>query len=205
MMAVMADAALTRADLTKDSAPWRYGIPDFGGWMEAEQKRIFLLCFRMLGSGDEADTATQDVFFKAYKALEREGSQTPDEPARWLTRIAVNACLDKLRSRRWQFWRLRPSQENEETILAMARSSGPSPETALFSKEITDRLGKALSKLSFRQRSVFVLRHYEDRTLEEIGAILKLEVGTVKAHMARAVARLRVELKDLYERRTLER
>ena len=204
-MAVMADAVLGRADLRNEASPWRIGIPDFGGWMESEQKRIFLLCFRMLGSQDEADTATQDAFFKAYRALERDGSRTPDEPARWLTRIAVNTCLDRLRSRRWRFWKQRPSQEDEEAILALARASGPSPETALFSKEIMDRLGKALMKLSFRQRAVFVLRHYEDRTLEEIGAILKLEVGTVKAHMARAVARLRVDLKDLYERRTLER
>ena len=48
-------------------------------------------------------------------------------------------------------------------------------------------------------------RLFIPESAEEIGAILKLEVGTVKAHMARAVARLRVELKDLYERRTLER
>jgi RNA polymerase sigma-70 factor (ECF subfamily) len=171
--------------------------------MESEQKRIYLLCFRMLGNEDDAGTAAQDVFFKAYRALEREGAETPEEPARWLTRIAVNTCLDRLRSRRWRFWKQRPSQEDEELILAMARSSGPSPETALFSKEIMDRLGQALSRLSLRQRSIFVLKHYEDRTIEEIGAILNLETGTVKAHMARAVARLRVELKDLYERSTL--
>ena len=56
-------------------------------------------------------------------------------------------------------------------------------------------------KLSARQRSVFVLKHYEDRSLEEIAGILNLDVGTVKAHMARAVAKLRTELRDLYVRR----
>ncbi len=45
---------------------------------------------------------------------------------------------------------------------------------------------------------MFVLRHFEDLSLEEIAAQLGLDVGTVKAHLARAVARLREELKELY-------
>ena len=57
---------------------------------------------------------------------------------------------------------------------------------------------KALDKLSGRQRAVFTLRHYEDRSLEEIGAALGLDVGTVKAHLSRAVKKLRLELQDLY-------
>ena len=47
---------------------------------------------------------------------------------------------------------------------------------------------------------VFSLRHYEDRSLAEIAGILKLDVGTVKAHLFRAITKLRVELKDLYFR-----
>jgi RNA polymerase sigma-70 factor (ECF subfamily) len=57
----------------------------------------------------------------------------------------------------------------------------------------------ALDKLSARQRTVFTLRHYEDMSLEEIGGLLCLDVGTVKAHMFRAVTKLRVELRDLYD------
>ncbi len=74
-----------------------------------------------------------------------------------------------------------------------------------MARDITRRLGVALAKLSLRQRSVFVLRHDEDCSLDEIAEILGLDVGTVKAHMARAIMKLREELKDLYGRRTLER
>jgi RNA polymerase sigma-70 factor (ECF subfamily) len=59
-------------------------------------------------------------------------------------------------------------------------------------------LDAALDKLSPRQRAVFTLRHFEDMSLEEIGLTLGLDVGTVKAHMFRAVGKLRVELRDLY-------
>ncbi len=44
-------------------------LRDFGSWMALEQRRIFLLCRRLLQDADEADSATQDVFLKAYRAL----------------------------------------------------------------------------------------------------------------------------------------
>ena len=55
-----------------------------------------------------------------------------------------------------------------------------------------------MDRLSDRQRAVFTLRHYEDRSLDEIAVLLDLDVGTVKAHMARAMVKLREDLKDLY-------
>jgi RNA polymerase sigma-70 factor (ECF subfamily) len=173
---------------------------DFSAWMLAEQRRIFLLCQRMLGEADEADSATQDVFLKAYKSVYQEG-QRPDDPARWLTRVAVNTCLDRLRSRKWKFWRSRPSPADESLILAMTAAGTPSAEREAFSREIAVRLGRALENLSARQRAVFTLRHYEEKSLDEIGALLGLDTGTVKAHMARAIAKLREELKDLYRSR----
>lgn len=185
------------ADQIVAATPAAVPTADFAGWMLAEQRRVFLLCQRMLGESDEAGSATQDAFFKAYRALERN-ENPPEDAARWLTRIAVNTCLDRLRSRRWQFWRRRPNQEDEELILAMAPSGTPSAEDRLFARQIATRLAAALDRLSSRQRAVFTLRHYEDHSLEEIGVVLGLDIGTVKAHMARAVAKMREELKDLY-------
>ena len=121
-----------------------------------------------------------------------------DDPARWLTRIAVNTCLDRLRSKRWLFWRKRPGPEDEATILALAATREPDAEDRLFALEVGRRLEAGLACLSMRQRAVFTLRHYEDRSLEEIAAILGLDVGTVKAHLSRALTKLRKELEDLY-------
>jgi RNA polymerase sigma-70 factor (ECF subfamily) len=176
-------------------------LRDFGAWMASEQRRVYALCQRFLQDRDEADSATQDVFLKAYQALKREDQKDLDDPARWVTRIAVNTCLDRLRSRKWQFWRKRPSSEDEQAILAMAASRAPEAEDYYFAGEIGARLAAALEKLSPRQRAVFTLRHFEELSLEEIGSLLGLDVGTVKAHMFRAVAKLRVELRDLYGNR----
>jgi len=172
-------------------------ISDFSGWMLAEQPRIFRLCQRMLGDSDEAGSATQDVFLKAYQAWDRTSAEL-DDPSRWVTRIAVNTCLDRLRSRRWQFWRKRPDAPDEEIILAMAPAREPDGEAQVFAQQIARRLAEALDQLSPRQRAVFTLRHFENYALEEIASQLGLDVGTVKAHLARAVAKLREELKDLY-------
>jgi len=172
-------------------------IRDFGPWMTAEQRRIYSLCQRFLQDRDEADSATQDVFLKAFQALKRGGTDLED-PARWLTRIAVNTCLDRLRSRKWQFWRRRPSSEDEQIILTMAASTSPEAEDRYFAGQIGERLNIALERLSPRQRAVFTLRHFEDLSLEEIGDMLGLDVGTVKAHMFRALAKLREDLRDLY-------
>lgn len=173
-------------------------LADFGDWMAAEQRRIYLLCLRMLRSRDEADSATQDTFIKAYRVLARRKKNAIEEPAKWLTRVAVNTCLDRLRSKRWAFWQRRISQDDELVILRSARETGPNQVNELLASEIMRRLNLALERLSLRQRSVFLLRHEEGYTLEEIGEILKLDVGTVKAHMARAVQKLREELRDLY-------
>ncbi len=171
---------------------------DFAAWMSSEQRRVYSLCRRLLQDADDADCATQDVFLKAYQALQREDAKALDDPARWLTRIAVNTCLDRLRSHKWQLWRRRPAPEDEALILSKITSRRPEAEERYFATEISARLDAALARLSNRQRVVFALRHYEDKSLEEIGLILGLDVGTVKAHMFRAVAKLRDELRDLY-------
>jgi len=171
---------------------------DFAGWMLEEQRRVFVLCRRMLQDEDEAGSATQDVFLKAYRALQKNPRAVIEEPAKWLTRIAVNTCLDKLRSRRWQFWRKRPQPEDEQTILAMAATASPSAEDRVFASQIQLRVAAAMDRLSARQRAVFTLRHYENRSLDEIGDLLGLDTGTVKAHLSRAIVKLREDLKDLY-------
>jgi RNA polymerase sigma-70 factor, ECF subfamily len=175
-------------------------LRDFGAWMTSEQRRIFLLCRRMLQDPDEADSATQDVFLKAYRALSktRTDSGELENPSKWVTRIAVNTCLDRLRSKRWKIWQRRPPAEDEEFILQTTVGLDPDAESRIFATQIQQRLELALSKLSDRQRVVFSLRHYDALPLEEIADVLKLDVGTVKAHLFRATGKLREELKDLY-------
>jgi RNA polymerase sigma-70 factor (ECF subfamily) len=200
----MAGSPLARTAFSKPVAasvgPYaeRADCADFAAWMATEQRRIFGLCFHMLQDRDEADSATQDVFLKAYRALQKSPAAQPQDPAKWLTRIAVNTCLDRLRSRRWRFWRRRAPSLDDEQAGWEAVSAAPEAEDQYFARQIRARLATAVAKLSARQRAVFTLRHNENLTMEEIAAVLELDPGTVKAHMHRAVSKLRAELRDLY-------
>lgn len=200
----MAEPALAKQAVL-ETLPAREGLgatADFTTWMLSEQRRIYGLCQHMLQDRDEADSATQDAFLKAHRALQKDGAEEPTEPAKWLTRIAVNTCLDRLRSRRWQFWRRRAQTEDDQNALLRTVSLNPEAEDQYFAIQIRQRLAAALDQLSARQHAVFTLRHYQDLSMEEIAAALGLDCGTVKAHMHRAVTKLRVELRDLYEERS---
>jgi RNA polymerase sigma-70 factor, ECF subfamily len=207
MMGAMADRLeANRLDTNLDAlADTRDIEARFRSLMASEQRHVFLLCRRMLQDPEEADSATQDTFLKAWQALKRAESPKShvlvlDDPGKWLIRIAINTCLDRLRSRRWQFWRKRPKAEDESAILNLAAATDPNAEDQLFARQIAQRIGLALNRLSLRQRAAFTLRHYEDRSLAEIAEILKLDVGTVKVHLFRATEKLREELHDLYFR-----
>src|SRR4051794_39321739 len=117
-------------------------VGEFSSWMTSEQRRIFLLCRRMLGDADEADSATQDVFLKAYRFIcqVQEASVAPEHRNKWLTRIAVNTCLDVLRSNAWKVWRRRPAEQEEKVILDTEIDVHPDAERQAASKQILLRL-----------------------------------------------------------------
>jgi len=167
----------------------------FADFVAAHQRRVFGLALRLLGDPEEAASATQDCFLRAFGALPRCPADAAAQQ-RWLGRLAVNLCLDRLRSRKWRWWRRRLGLESSE--VAAAPSPLRSPERQLLDRELAGKLARALDRLSPRQRAVFVLRHYEGLSLEEIAEQLSLNTGTVKAHLARALGSLRRELRDFY-------
>ena len=72
--------------------------------------------------------------------------------------------------------------------------SGPSPEEQLLRRERRQALAKALAKLPDRQRSVFMMSHYEGCTSREVSAITGLNESTVRVHLFRAIRKLRALL-----------
>src|SRR5438552_15367088 len=72
--------------------------------LPVHQKRVFRIALRFLGDPDDAWTATQDCFMNAYRALDRCPTDALGRQ-RWLSRLVINLCLDRLRSRKWKWWR----------------------------------------------------------------------------------------------------
>jgi len=168
--------------------------------MTGDYARVFLLCVRMLRDPDEAATAAQDAFLRAYRRYAKTSAPPIEDPRRWMTRLAVNVCLDRLKLRRWNFFRRRAPAALEETVLAFAPAAGPDPERLAASRQIARRIEAAMDRLSDKQRTAFVLRHFEGLAFEEIGEVMGVDTGTAKTHLARAFGKLREELEDLYGR-----
>jgi len=194
------DMEVEEAVLAGNEAEPRMQRIDFDAWMAEEQERIFLLCMRLLRNRDEADSATQDVFVEAYRTLEKHGRSRILEPPKWLTRVAFNTCYNRMRSKRWRFWQRHSANACGDDLLRMIPVDGPNQEDAAAARDIRRRLEQALDQLSARQRTVFIFRHEDELSFEEIAGIMGLDAGTAKAHMARAIKKLREELRDLYVR-----
>ena len=182
------DAALIDAARGGDQAA-------FGELVTRHQRRIWMVCRSYLGP-DDADGATQDTFLKAWSSLARFDGRAA--LTTWLTRIAINTCLDALRRRTRQGgMAVVTSDEAEPDRLARVADDGASPEHRSIHRQAVARLGRAEAELPPRQREIFRLRFYGDLELDQIAATLGVHVGTVKTQLHRAVHRIRRELGDV--------
>jgi RNA polymerase sigma-70 factor, ECF subfamily len=168
------------------------------------QRKIFRVAMRLLRDCGEADCVTQETFIKAYQALGRFEGRCSFEI--WLTRIALNTCHDRLKRRRWvtYFHQIsRPSEEEERTPFeSSAVSAAPSPESRALAAEIRRRLSESIDRLSPRQKTIFVMKHYEELSIPEIAELTGLDQGTIKSHLFRAAHKIRESLKDFRGRTT---
>jgi len=156
------------------------------------QRRAARIAFHYLRDAAEADEAVQDAFIKAYSHLSTFREELPFEV--WFTRILINGCLDRIKSRKRRERWLAPMPDSagaERDFAERMPSQGPSPEDQLLAKERRERLAAALAMLPERQRSVFMLSHYEGCTSREVSAITGLNESTVRVHLFRAIRKLR--------------
>ena len=164
----------------------------FAELVARHQRRASRIAFHYLRDAAEVDEAVQDAFIKAYSHLASFREELPFEV--WFTRILINGCLDRIKARnRRERW-IVPMPESagaERPFVERTPGSGPSPEDQLLAKERRERLALALARLPERQRSVFMLSHYEGCTSREVSAITGLNESTVRVHLFRAIRKLR--------------
>jgi len=154
--------------------------------MERHYRRLYRIVVSYVRDPEEALDGVQETFVKAYCHAARWDGQA--EVGAWLTRIAVNEAIDRYRRRRRHAVSFEPLADNAPP------ARGDDPDRTLRRREDAERLDQALLTLPERQRAVFVLRHHEEMTLDEIGRTLGLRMGTVKSCLHRAVRHLRERL-----------
>jgi RNA polymerase sigma-70 factor (ECF subfamily) len=166
---------------------------EFSAVVARHRPQIFRFLLSSTRDVDLAETLTQDCFLKAHRNWSSFRGES--SAMTWLMRIAINLQKDHWRNRRMQFWRR--TQSNAVALDEASEwlpSGERSVEQQLLAKERVGQVSKAVDGLSERQRTVFLLRYVEEAELSEIARATGLSEGTVKAHLSRAVAKVRAKL-----------
>ena len=167
---------------------------EFSSVVEAHRPQIFRFLLASTRDVDLAETLTQECFLKAHRNW--DGFRGESSAMTWLMRIAINLEKDHWRNRRLAFWRhARTNSVDLDDASDWLPSGERSVEQQLIAREKVAQVWEVVAKLSGRQRTVFLLRYVEDLDLSDIARATGLSEGTVKAHLSRALSKVRTELR----------
>jgi len=148
------------------------------------QKKVFLLALSILRNREDALDAVQETFMKVYQSLNSFEEERNFE--NWLLRIAKNVAIDHYRRQRSKG---RSEQETLplESVEPWLAATNENPRKT----EMKRLIEAVLDELAERQRLVFVLRHFQGFSYEEVASTLDIAVGTVKSLHFKALERLK--------------
>jgi RNA polymerase sigma-70 factor, ECF subfamily len=162
----------------------------FSCLMQERRDDIYKLAFSYVKNSEDALDILHNVVYKAFISINKV--KNPEYFNTWIFRITINACIDHLKKCKRQS-RFESSDESERDLELLPDANENSPD--LIS---SIDLFQALEKLSVEQRSVVILKYYQDFTLAQIAELLSWPLGTVKTRLNKALAVLRQELKESY-------
>jgi RNA polymerase sigma-70 factor, ECF subfamily len=160
---------------------------DGGAFDELYQQhatRLYNLAYRMAGTANDAEDLLQDIFLLAYRKL---GSFRGESSlSTWLYRLAMNHCLDALRSRQARMGHQTDSLDEEAAHVPVAK-------TTLGAVSRID-LERAIGHLPPACRAAFLLHDVEGFGHQEVGTLLGISEGTSKSQVHKARLRIRAYL-----------
>ena len=161
---------------------------------ERHSQSVFHLAYRMTGNEQDAEDIVQETFLRAFRNLKRNESRSLFST--WLYRIAANYTIDLMRSRRRFVDSASASSDGGDWLNDVA-STLPTAERLAMSGQIRENIGRAMEQLTAQERTAFILRHYHELSIEEIGGTLGLGENATKHSIFRAVRKLRRALEPL--------
>ena len=183
------DLDLVRRALARDEAAVR-------AIMQANNRRLYRLARGILRNDGEAEDVVQETYVRAFTHL--ESFRGDSSLATWLSRIAMNEALGRLRRQRPGVeWSSLPQGVLEAQIIQFPRAAADDPEKSMAQREIQHVVEHAIDELPEAFRLVFITRVIEGMNVEETAEILGLKPETVKTrlHRARTMLRDNVEKK----------
>ncbi len=151
--------------------------------VEAYQKPVYNLCYRMLGEPEAAEDAAQETFLRAFQHITRYDPKRPF--ATWLLSIAAHYCIDRLRRRRFSTFSI-DEQDDDSPAFEIPDADAPNPERESVRREQQEKIHGLLASLDATDRAAIVMRYWHDASEAEIAESLGLTVSAVKSRLHRA-------------------
>jgi len=158
----------------------------FGELCERHGKKVFLAVHRMMRNREDAEDAVQDCLLNAFAHVKDFDARS--QFATWLTRIAINAALAKLRQNHWkrEIPMNEPNPPCELEWHSEIQDEAPDPEETYRLRERREILNTAILGLRPRARRVVELHQLQEHSLRETAQILGISTAAVKARMFHA-------------------
>lgn len=166
---------------TEPTAQRAYEAIDVSSVFQDQHERLLRIAFLLCGDHGVAEDVVADAFVKAYPHLARG---RVEDPGAYLRQAVVNGFRRKLGRR------VLERRERDRRLRVVW--TGEFEDRSLERRRLLD----ALATLTLRQRSVVVLRFFDDRSEAETAALLGISPGSVKTHSHRALAQLRTILQE---------
>jgi len=163
--------------------------------MKKYHDAIFNFIFRMVRDREQVEDLTQEAFIKAFSSLASFNEEYAFST--WLYKIATNNSIDYIRKKKLQLYSIdKPVESGDSEFVFELPDDSFEADKDLISDQRARLLNTAIDHLPEKYRKVIRLRHTEERSYEEIAKILKLPIGTVKAHIFRARELLYKQLRN---------
>lgn len=153
----------------------------FGHLIEAYQRPVYNLAYRMLNNSGEAEEAAQEAFIRAYTRLD---SYNPAHKfSTWMLSITSNYCIDLIRKRRALLLSI---DEPLPSHPALQSEKSQGPESQMVTNEQQEMVQGLLQELPEDYRQAVVLRYWYEMSYDEIAEVMNTTVSAIKSRLFRA-------------------
>ena len=157
--------------------------------------QIFHLIARIVHNKEQIEDLTQEAFVKAFASLKNFNEEYAFST--WLYKIATNSSIDYIRKRKLDTFSIdKPIAMEESEYSFELPDTTYQPDKSIMQRQRAHLIEEAINSLPEKYKRVIILRHTEERDYAEIAKLLKLPIGTVKAHIFRARELLNKFLRD---------
>jgi RNA polymerase sigma-70 factor (ECF subfamily) len=162
--------------------------------VEKYKKPLYRVCFNMTGNHRDAEDISQETFIKVYQKIDQ--FRMDSRLLTWIYRIAANKYIDRKRKKILDTIPIETpgSVETKTGFEPVSNDTNLHPESHIESEMIQKHINHALNQLSPREKTAFVMKHYDDLTIKEIAGIINTTEGTVKSLLFRAVRKMQSAL-----------